>query len=46
MERSEWQSYVESLDIHSNYPGIQGIGFSRVVSPQEKNEFIASVRNE
>ncbi len=46
VERSEWQSYVESLDIRSNYPGIQGIGFSRVVSPQEKNEFIASVRNE
>lgn len=29
-----------------NYPGIQGFGFSKVISSQEKDDFITSVRRE
>jgi signal transduction histidine kinase/CHASE1-domain containing sensor protein len=46
VERDEWRSYTESLNIQTNYPGIQGFGFAKVISPQDKNDFIDSVRQE
>lgn len=46
VERDEWQSYVESLNITKSHPGIQGLGFAKVISPQEKNIFVDSVRAE
>jgi signal transduction histidine kinase/CHASE1-domain containing sensor protein len=46
VERHEWRSYVESLNIQQSYPGIQGVGFSRVIQPAEKNAFVTSVRSE
>lgn len=46
VERDEWHAYVESLDIWNNYPGIQGLGFSKVLTLHEKDDFIAAVRKE
>lgn len=46
VERDEWRSYVNSLNIQQNYPGIQGIGFSQVIQSEEKENFVTSVRNE
>lgn len=46
VERAEWVSYVESLDVQKNYPGIQGLGYSVFVKPEQLNAHIQSVRNE
>lgn len=46
VDRNEWYSYVNSLNMRQNYPGIQGMGFSQVIQPEEKDNFITSVRNE
>lgn len=44
--RQSWHAYVERLNLAKNYPGIQGVGFSRVVKPAELGAHIASVRKE
>lgn len=46
VSREEWKSYVDALAIQENYPGIQGIGFSVFVKPEEKADHIAEVRAE
>jgi PAS domain S-box-containing protein len=46
VDRTEWKSYVEKLNIEQNYPGILGIGFSRVLLPSEKDKYIKSVRKD
>ncbi len=46
VNRREWKIYVDKLKIDQNYPGILGIGFSKVLSPSEKDKFIKSVRKE
>ncbi len=42
--RYEWKTYVEKLNIEQNYPGILGIGYSKVILPANKDKFIESVR--
>ena len=42
--RHEWKTYVEKLNIEQNYPGILGIGYSKVILPENKDKFIKSVR--
>ena len=42
--RNEWKTYVEKLRIEQNYPGILGIGYSKVISSSDKDKFIQSVR--
>ena len=44
VERGEWKSYIDSLNLQENYQGVQAIGYSKVVSPLEKSNFISSVR--
>lgn len=44
--RENWRRYVEHLRIADNYPGIQGIGFARVVTPEMLAAHEASVRAE
>lgn len=46
VSREEWKSYIESLEIQENYPGIQGIGYSIFISPEEKNDHEKRIRNE
>lgn len=46
IERGEWQRFVSSLKIEAHYPGIQGIGFSQLIAPQDKEAHIAEVRAE
>jgi CHASE1-domain containing sensor protein len=29
VSREDWRHYVQRLDLETNYPGIQGVGFSR-----------------
>lgn len=46
VNREDWRRYVQSLDINRNYPGIQGLGFARVVDPEERDALVESVRAE
>ncbi|MGH9309138.1 MAG: CHASE domain-containing protein [Vicinamibacterales bacterium] len=42
--REEFASYVSRLGLARRYPGIQGIGFSRLVRPHERGEVLAIAR--
>lgn len=44
--RADWQAYVERLNLTKNYPGIQGVGFSRYIRPDELNSHIEQIRSE
>ena len=46
VSRQEWAKYVESLKINQHWPGIQGIGFSIPVQPEEKQTHIEKIRFE
>ncbi|OQW92132.1 MAG: hypothetical protein BWK79_15325 [Beggiatoa sp. IS2] len=46
VERHEWHDYVHGLYIGKYYPGIQGIGFSKYILPQDKEAHTAEVRTE
>lgn len=46
VSRSMFRSYVSTLNLTENYPGIQGIGFSVLVPLQDKERHIAGVRKE
>src|SRR5262245_24048881 len=40
----EFRAYVDRLEISRRYPGIQGIGFSRLVTSAERDAVAASIR--
>lgn len=44
--RSMWRTYVENLRIDKNYPGIQGVGFSLQINPEEKDDHVRRTREE
>jgi len=44
--REQWQAYVGALDIQENYPGIQGIGFTVLVPPDEIEAFTGNIRSQ
>lgn len=41
---AEWKMYADSLNLDKKYPGIQGIGFSKIISPKDKESFVLSMR--
>lgn len=43
---AEFQRYIASLHLEENYPGIQGVGFSKVIPPAEKANHIAQIRKD
>ncbi len=46
VERKEFAEYVQNLKLEGKYPGIQGVGFARVLQPSEKAGHIAAMRAE
>lgn len=46
VDRSEFKLYVDALGLQKNWPGIQGIGFSIPLTPEQKLDHILSVRAE
>ena len=46
VDRREWQAYVEKLRVQDSVPGVQGIGFSQVIPPEQLAAHIASMRAE
>jgi len=46
VERDEWRAYVEKLRAHERVPGVQGIGFAKVIPPHQLAAHEASIRAE
>jgi len=46
VERNEWREYITALEIQLRYPGIQGVGYSVLVTPEEKKSHEARVQSE
>jgi PAS domain S-box-containing protein len=46
VERSEFHIYVGQQQLEQNYPGIQGLGFSLIVTHAQKERHIATMRGE
>lgn len=46
LNREKFANYVKSLDLEKNYTGIRGIGYSRVIYPQERDAVIKQMRAE
>lgn len=46
VDRREFRTYVERLDLHARYPGVQGIGFAAWLPPAERAAHEAAVRAE
>ena len=44
--RKMFQSYVEDINLEKNYPGIQGLGFTRRIREHELMAYEKSVRSE
>ena len=44
VEWDEFKAYVERLELPRRYPGIQGIGFSRMIRPGERDQIATAIR--
>lgn len=44
--REDWQQYYSTLKIEENYPGIQGIGYSHFVRPDELQSHISRMQQD
>lgn len=44
--RNDWHNFVTNLDLEAYWPGLQGLGYTRILQPQEKSAFVARVRRE
>jgi PAS domain S-box-containing protein len=46
VDQATWQTYTATLNINENYPGIQGLGFSRRIWPAELASHVAEIRKQ
>jgi PAS domain S-box-containing protein len=46
VNRSEFRTFFNSLSLDKNYPGIQGVGFSLIIPPDQIRKHITSIRKE
>ena len=44
VRREEWEDYYKSLDINESFDGIQGLGYSVFVEPENKEKFEKNIR--
>lgn len=44
--RVQWQHYVATLQMERYFPGIQGVGYSKVIAPDAREAHVAAVRSE
>ncbi|MCW3147488.1 CHASE domain-containing protein [Stutzerimonas stutzeri] len=44
ISREQWHTYVQRLQLKERYPGIQGVGFSLAVRPDERAAHVAAIR--
>ncbi len=45
VNKSEWQSFVDSLKLTDRYPGIKGIGFAKAIKSTDKQAFTEAFRS-
>jgi len=45
-KRAQWQTYVKELQIDKYCPGVQGLGFSKLILPSEKETHIRQIHEE
>ncbi|HEY6095392.1 MAG TPA: CHASE domain-containing protein [Gallionellaceae bacterium] len=46
VSRQQFHAYVDKLQLEQNYPGIQGVGFARVVAASGRQQLVAAMRRE
>ena len=46
VSRTDWRHYVSALQLGENHPGILGIGFSKWLTPAEKDANVRQIRAE
>ena len=46
VEREEFAAYVRTLKLEGRFPGIQGVGFARLVQPGDRAGLVAAIRAE
>jgi signal transduction histidine kinase len=46
VDRGEWRSFINALNINKNYPGTQGVGVSVPIMPDQLQSHIASLQSE
>ena len=44
--RQDWKRFTDRLQLSDRYPGIQGVGFSKILRPDEITELEVQIRNE
>ncbi|MFH0733490.1 MAG: PAS domain S-box protein [bacterium] len=44
--RTEFSNYLKTLSIEDNYTGVQGVGYSKIIKPAEKDDHINKIREE
>jgi PAS domain S-box-containing protein len=44
VDHARWRAFVETSKFHLNLPGIQGIGFSRLIPPDQLAGHVAEIR--
>ena len=44
--REEWHSFIRAIDIKKNYPGMQGVGFTKMIAPEEVVRTEQEIRRE
>jgi signal transduction histidine kinase len=46
VSREHWRTFVASLEIEKNYPGIRGLGYSKMIAPEQLAAHIKGIRLE
>jgi PAS domain S-box-containing protein len=46
VSRAEFKAYIESLKLDERYPGIQGVGFSKLIRPVQLDNHLRTIRAE
>lgn len=46
VDRDEWRQYVDSLQLETYLPGLQGYGYAEIVLPEDKAAHEARIRSE
>ncbi len=46
INRSDWKKFVKEIRLDKNYPGIQGVGFSKIIKPEDLTKHENEIRAE
>jgi PAS domain S-box-containing protein len=44
--RAQWHDYVAQLKLEASFPGIQGVGFAKIIVPEQRSAHVAAVQAE